>query len=406
MDEQAIAALMNPDGDFAHLREILTTARKEASAYLGVDDTVESIPSGCATVLSILLQRSGINIPIESGAGKLARLLESRTGQGRGWNRIAVGYQKPGDVGVTFDLTSPPGADHIFLVVRPIDASTALVADNQRRELHPRSLLGGPKTPTAYLLRPQSRPTVTEQPSLSAQTIAAIFELVDKSGFQHTYEWPGRDHAPRGYLLGMAVGYALVCRRLGSDPTVQAMAQPVDFSRQNTDALAIEADRFAQAGLPLDDKPATLLRRLYVLLTGLGMRESSGVYCTGVYAPDKNFASDTAEAGLFQASYNLVSGNREYEPIRARYFGSTDLRTIFSDGIACKPDQLKNWGDEPNGVEFQRLTKDCPAFAIEIALLGLRNRARLWGPLRQRSVTLSPEWDAILQSVETLLAMP
>ena len=406
MDQQAVAALVNPDGDFAYLREVLTIARQEAASYLGVDPSIESIPNGCATVLSIMLRRAGIDIPIEPGAGNLARLLESRTGHGRGWDRVAVGYHQPGDVGVTFDLTSPPGADHIFLIARLIDGNTVTVADNQRRQLHERTLLGGPRTPTAYLLRPRSSLVVAAQPPLSEETIAAIFELVDQSGFQKEYMWPDRGHAPRAYLLGMAVGYAVVYKRLASDPTVQAMARPVDLANKHTDALAIYADRFAQAGLPLDDKPAVRLRRLYVLLTGLGMRESSGIYCTGVYAPDQNFASDTAEAGLFQASYNLVRGNPEYEPIRARYAGSTDLRVIFSDQVACNPDQLQNWGDEPNGVEFQRLTKDCPAFAIEVALLGLRNRARLWAPMRQRSVTLSQKWDYILQSVEALLSKP
>src|SRR5450830_1399476 len=57
MDQQAVAALVNPDGDFAYLREVLTIARQEAASYLGVDPSIESIPNGCATVLSIMIWR-------------------------------------------------------------------------------------------------------------------------------------------------------------------------------------------------------------------------------------------------------------------------------------------------------------------------------------------------------------
>jgi len=47
-----------------------------------------------------------------------------------------------------------------------------------------------------------------------------------------------------------------------------------------------------------------VLRHLFVLLTGLGMRESSGHYGEGRDASATNTSAYTAEAGLFQVSYN------------------------------------------------------------------------------------------------------
>ena len=42
------------------------------------------------------------------------------------------------------------------------------------------------------------------------------------------------------------------------------------------------------------------VRHLFVLLIGLGMRESSGKYCEGRDKSASNRSAETAEAGLFQ----------------------------------------------------------------------------------------------------------
>ena len=43
---------------------------------------------------------------------------------------------------------------------------------------------------------------------------------------------------------------------------------------------------------------------------GLGMRESSGQYCCGRDTSEDNTTADTAEAGLFQMSWNAMSRAR------------------------------------------------------------------------------------------------
>ena len=70
-------------------------------------------------------------------------------------------------------------------------------------------------------------------------------------------------------------------RRLkANDPIVAAIAGPIDPSNRS-DALAWYMARLKSAGMGDNDTPVKRLRHLFVLLTGLGMRESSGRYCEG-----------------------------------------------------------------------------------------------------------------------------
>ena len=64
---------------------------------------------------------------------------------------------------------------------------------------------------------------------------------------------------------------------------------------------------------------ADTLRHLFVLLTGLGMRESSGRYCEGRDMAALNTTAETAEAGLFQTSYNARFGDPLLPELFAKY---------------------------------------------------------------------------------------
>jgi hypothetical protein len=103
--------------------------------------------------LSALLQQASINLPMTWGAGKLAHRLAER-----GWRRVNVGEQQPGDVGVCYDNDpTPAGADHVYLVIEAQGPDQMLIADNQNAkalEPHQRFASGkGNKTPTEYFLR-------------------------------------------------------------------------------------------------------------------------------------------------------------------------------------------------------------------------------------------------------------
>jgi hypothetical protein len=123
----------------------LAAARRTAAAALA-----DYPHNGCAAHLSALLRQAGIDVSMTLGAGMLAHRIEQR-----GWTRIAVHQQQAGDVGVCFDNTNPPGADHIYLVVRRIDDDLMDIADNQNPvdEPHRRYATGRGKTATQYFLR-------------------------------------------------------------------------------------------------------------------------------------------------------------------------------------------------------------------------------------------------------------
>ncbi|HWJ71647.1 MAG TPA: glycoside hydrolase domain-containing protein [Kaistia sp.] len=108
--------------------------------------------NGCAAHLSALLEHAGIDVPMTLGAGKLAHILIDR-----GWSKIGVGDQIPGDIGVCYDRDpSPAGADHIYLVVKTIDRDEMLIADNQNGDVnapHARFATGHGTTSTEYFLR-------------------------------------------------------------------------------------------------------------------------------------------------------------------------------------------------------------------------------------------------------------
>lgn len=127
--------------------EGLAAARSTANASMKGYPT-----NGCAAHLSALLQQASINVPMTLGAGKLANRIADR-----GWQRVAVGHQQAGDVGVCFDNdTAKPGADHVYLVIEPLDNDKMLIADNQNpaNAPHPRSARGlDGKTGTDYFLR-------------------------------------------------------------------------------------------------------------------------------------------------------------------------------------------------------------------------------------------------------------
>jgi hypothetical protein len=141
-DKDQIPELIRRGGSAAGLK----AARLEAARAL---DTYPH--NGCAVHLSALLRQSGIDVTMTRGGGRLARAIERR-----GWHRIAVGSQQPGDVGVTFDNDpTPPGADHIYLVVKTNGPDEMLIADNQRSSdaPHTRFASGHGKTPTEFFLR-------------------------------------------------------------------------------------------------------------------------------------------------------------------------------------------------------------------------------------------------------------
>jgi hypothetical protein len=103
---------------------------------------------GCAITLSVLLQEAGVKVPDTFMAIDVCDLLQSR-----GWTKITVGSQQKGDVGSTCGVVAHHGTDHVYVVLRDLNADEMIVADNQESAPHFRFASGNGKSPTMYFLR-------------------------------------------------------------------------------------------------------------------------------------------------------------------------------------------------------------------------------------------------------------
>jgi hypothetical protein len=141
------------------------------------------------------------------------------------------------------------------------------------------------------------------------------------------------------------------------------------------------------------------------------MRESSGRYCEGRDRSANNTSADTAEAGLFQMSFDLVAPRAELLDVFHHYQSHPEkgLREIFELEISPRPrpKDLENFGS-PNspGFAFQRLSKECPAMTVEIVALGLRAEVGHWGPIVRREAEVRSASKELLLAVEQIIDAP
>jgi hypothetical protein len=234
------------------------------------------------------------------------------------------------------------------------------------------------------------------------ETVDRICHLAAASDLAF-YKWKNRGRAPLGYIKGMAVVFGLVYAKLKtSDPAATAMAA-ASISKNSADALSWYQARFTAAGMSNASPGSDTLRHLFVLLIGLGMRESSGRYCAGRDTSEENTSADTAEAGLFQMSWNAHAASPLIEQLFSDYSSNPDgFLSIFQEGVSCTHGDYANYGDG-DGAAFQQLCKSCPAFAAEAAAVGLRVLRSHWGPINSRAAELRAEADALLQQTQSIV---
>lgn len=145
MDKDNIEKLVKLGSKAKSIQKIQDIAAK-AMKKAGLGYTLHN---ACAATLSAFLNEVGIKVPMTLGAGKLA----SRLRDGRHWDKITVGKQQAGDVGVAFDEAKLPGTDHVYLVIERVGADKMMIADNQAPKPHVRYVSGHGKTATEYFLR-------------------------------------------------------------------------------------------------------------------------------------------------------------------------------------------------------------------------------------------------------------
>lgn len=238
--------------------------------------------------------------------------------------------------------------------------------------------------------------TPTDAPS----PIDEILRVAGSSAIA-TYSWLSRGRAPAGYIKGMALCFGRMFYKLQDrDPGAIEMAK-ASTGVTTTDVLAYYATQFRDLRMSNESAGITTLRHLFALMLGLGMRESSGRYCEGRDRSASNVTADTAEAGLFQTSWNIRSASTLLPPLLPFYKAraTTGFRDIFAEGVTVRTGDLDNFGTG-DGRDFQELSKSCPAFGIEVAAIGLRNRRSHWGPINRRDAELRADADRMFLEIQ------
>ena len=264
--------------------------------------------------------------------------------------------------------------------------------------------------------------SASSQPTITDSAIDRIFQYLADSGLVE-HRWNDRGKAPTGYLKGMALTYARVyCKYTAPeneslrDRFAANMAKGIaPGANVVTDAIARYADRLRELGADVFMDGVDVLRSLFTILIGLGMRESNGKYCTGWDLGKLNGwgnpakavkpSATNSEAGLFQISYDIGVGvpgdfHDLYENYKEK--PGSGFLDIFSEGVPCSTHDAENFG-EGAGYDFQKFSKECPAFTVELAALGLRTRANHWGPINKNTVEILQACYELLRDVETAI---
>lgn len=215
------------------------------------------------------------------------------------------------------------------------------------------------------------------------------------------FYWDDRGEAPPGYYAGMGQAFALALLRLAAGDDGAEIMAAADSHEPNTDALSFYADEFRDAGMSNNRDGPETLRHLFVMMVGLGMRESSGDHWVGRDMSASNVDSDTCEAGLFQTSWNInTAATAEMGALLVEFKADPNgFRPTFTRGTSPSAADLDCYGSG-NGVLYQWLAKYSPAFAVLTTGIGMRRRRQHWGPIGRREVQLVDLVDGFLAQVQ------
>jgi hypothetical protein len=236
--------------------------------------------------------------------------------------------------------------------------------------------------------------------ALTADEQADIREIAKNSKIA-SYSWKDRSKAPTGWMQGMALAFAQSYRKLNADhPAMVKMSRAQTNS--DKDALYLYRKDFEQMGMSNVSAGPDVLRHLYALMLGHGMRESSGKHCCGRDQSASNTDSNTCEAGAFQTSYNAAGSNKpEFDDLMDEYLAgmAQGYLDAFDEGVSCSSSDWASYGSG-RGREFQDLCKNQPAFSAESCGLTLRNLCNHYGPIIRHESELKKDADVMLQEVQ------
>lgn len=241
-------------------------------------------------------------------------------------------------------------------------------------------------------------------PMFTSAQQAAIRDIASGSPIA-SYSWRDRGRAPTGYTEGMAIAFAQAYVRLidMDDPIAWEMAK-ANTGNDSVDAISWYNSNFQNLGMDNSVAGVDTLRHLFVLLMGLGMRESSGRHCEGRDQSASNTTAETAEAGLFQTSWNARASSPYFVDLFDQYKidSPQGYMSIFAQGVSCSSSEWSCYGSG-NGFQFQKLCKYNPTFAVETCAIVLRDLRQHYGPINRKEAELRREADDMFKAVQTYL---
>lgn len=238
---------------------------------------------------------------------------------------------------------------------------------------------------------------------MPADQARRIADIAKKSAIAK-YKWKDRGVLPLGYTAGIAQCFGLAATRLMQGHPIATTAAQADRNLPDKDVLSWYREKFAAAGMDNSQDGIDTLRHLFVLLLGLGARESSGRYCEGRDLSADNVTADTAEASMYQTSWNVKSCSSSIPPLLQEYWSDPNgFLPTFQEGVKLKEDDLGNYGSG-DGAKFQFLSKFCPAFHCFVTGVGLRYLRQHWGPVNRSEVEIRTEANTMLLDVQRLLS--
>jgi hypothetical protein len=156
-------------------------------------------------------------------------------------------------------------------------------------------------------------------------------------------------------------------------------------------------------GIDVHTAGVDALRALFLILTGLGVRESSGEHTCGRDMSASNVQPETAEAGLFQTSWNISNGHAAIEPLLDYFWlNPNGFWPVFSFEVEPSANDLACYGTG-DGATYQFLARYCPLAAAMITAAGMRVLRQHWGPINRKEVLLHDDVDTLLLQVQELV---
>jgi hypothetical protein len=209
------------------------------------------------------------------------------------------------------------------------------------------------------------------------------------------------DYPPKAFLLGHVLTYAA---------TVCGQEAGMSPGSESKDAITYFANR---GKIKLSDPP---MRSMYSIMVGMALAESGGRWCCGcdrAGSACKDSRAAGTEAGVHQTSYDSLASTGS-SVLRALFDqfkgkGKDDPECLWNEfggsNTRCPVSDLQNFGSgEP--LEFQRLSKYCPAFATRYAaIMGRIQRQHYWtlGGGSGTGVKVAPACTELLKQVEEVV---